>query len=118
MFVKTDGDCLTMVKHDKNIKTTLINSLKQIKNNLTVKLSLYAALALIMNEEDVKNEIEDPKHIIIILINSINEGLANESKLDTFSISGVHIIDLMIGLKGIFILKCTSIIRFIQTSNS
>ena len=118
MFIKTNEDCLTSVKHDQNIKNILLKSIKLIKDDNPLKLSIYTNLALLLNEDDIKNELDDPKEIIIALVANFKKGhysvqenseTTNENEdcndVDLrLSTNGVHIIDILAALRGIYIL--------------
>jgi hypothetical protein len=73
MFIETDGDSLTMIKHDENIKNILLKSIKLISNNNPVKLSVCVILAFLLNEDNIKNGINLPKDIIIALSTNIKK---------------------------------------------
>jgi hypothetical protein len=110
MFIETDGDSLTMIKHDENIKNILLKSIKLISNNNPVKLSIYVILAFLLNEDNIKNGINLPKDIIIALSTNIkkyaesnDEDPNSKDEYSGLLTNGVYIIDILIALKGRFI---------------
>ncbi|CAF1359622.1 unnamed protein product [Rotaria sordida] len=101
-FIKTDEDCLTAIKYNTNVKEVLLKSMRQIKDNHPIKIPAYAVLTLLINEDDIKNEINDPNQIISVLVDNANQTVDNDES-SQFSSNGVYIIDLMIALKGILL---------------
>jgi hypothetical protein len=109
MFIETDGDSLTIIKHDENIKNILLKSIKLISNNNPVKLSIYVILAFLLNEDNIKNGINLPKDIIIALSTNIkkyaesnDEDSNSKDEYSGLLTNGVYIIDELIALKGRF----------------
>ncbi|CAF3818451.1 unnamed protein product [Rotaria sp. Silwood1] len=102
-FIKTDGNCLTDIKYNTNIKEILLKSMRQIEDNHPIKISAYVVLTLLINEDDIKNEINDPNQIISVLVGNANQTVDNADQSSQFSNNGVYIIDLMIALKGMLL---------------
>jgi len=106
IYIKSDHDCLISIKYNTNLKNILLKSMKQIKDDNTIKISAYALLTLLINEDDIKYQINNPNDIIKILVNNVNQIFDNNNNsLDSkVTINGVYIIDLMMALKGNIIL--------------
>ncbi|CAF4966475.1 unnamed protein product, partial [Rotaria sp. Silwood1] len=92
-FIKTDENCLIDIKYNTNIKEILLKSMRQIEDNHPIKTSAYAVLTLLINENDIKNEINNPNQIISVLVDNVDQS-------SRFLCNGVYIIDLMIALKA------------------
>ncbi|UJR32450.1 hypothetical protein I4U23_019912 [Adineta vaga] len=96
MFIKTDGNCFTMIKHDLYITNNLCQSIRLVDDQHPIKLSLYIILALVINE----NEIQDFKDILPVLVDHIKKINYLNGNISSFSNNGVYDIDLLIALKG------------------
>ncbi|CAF1459017.1 unnamed protein product, partial [Didymodactylos carnosus] len=98
MFINVNGDCLTYAKHDKKLKETLLELMKQINDDNPIKVSIYNILALLMSEQDIKNELSNAKAIIGTLITCIRD--ANEHFEGESAGGGGNLSDLMVTLKA------------------
>ncbi|CAF1400596.1 unnamed protein product [Didymodactylos carnosus] len=97
MFLNVNGDCLTYEKQDEKLKETLLELMKQINDDNPIKVSIYNILALLMSEQDIKNELSNAKAIIGTLITCIHD--ANEHPEGESARGGGNLSDLMVTLK-------------------
>ncbi|CAF1364740.1 unnamed protein product [Adineta ricciae] len=100
MFIRTDNDCLFMIKKDPNIKHILFTSLQHIHANDAIKLALCVAVGLIVNEHDLNSDTHKPIEMITTLMKTIQTILASSVDEANYSRYGIHIVDLIVALKA------------------